>query len=96
MVAAALGPADDEVELAAEAGTILDSWCAALGRAFVADGFDESTAASLAVTSIAALEGAIMLCRSTRSVEPLRQVGEQLEFLVKARGFVAQSRLDSE
>ncbi|WP_373142796.1 TetR/AcrR family transcriptional regulator [Mycobacterium marinum] len=93
VVAAALGPADDEVELAAEAGTILDSWCAALGRAFVADGFDESTAASLAVTSIAALEGAIMLCRSTRSAEPLRQVGEQLEFLVKAREFVARNRL---
>jgi TetR/AcrR family transcriptional regulator, lmrAB and yxaGH operons repressor len=91
VVAAAIGcGADDQPELAAEAGVILGRWCTAMTRAFVADGFGEAEAASLAVMSISALEGAIVLCRSTRSVVPLRQVGEQLEFLVKAREFVAR------
>ena len=62
-------------------------------RAFVNDGFDDADAASLAVMSIAALEGAIVLCRSTRSAVPLRQVGEQLEFLIKAREFVRRNGL---
>ena len=66
-------------------------WCTALTRAFVNDGFDDAGAASLAVTSIAALEGAIVLCRSTRTADPLRQVGDQLEFLVKAREFVVRN-----
>ena len=94
VVAAAIGAAaDDELELSSEAGIIIGRWCTALTRAFVADGFDESQAASLAVMSIAALEGAIVLCRSTRCVTPLHQVGDQLEFLIKAREFVArQSR----
>ncbi|KAA1248938.1 TetR/AcrR family transcriptional regulator [Mycobacterium simiae] len=88
VAAAALGSTEDEVELSAAAGVILSRWCAALTRAFVADGFDEPDAESLAVTSVAALEGAIMLCRSTGSAAPLRQVGDQVEFLVTAREFV--------
>jgi TetR/AcrR family transcriptional regulator, lmrAB and yxaGH operons repressor len=91
VVAAAIGcGADDQPELSAEAGAILSRWCTAMTRAFVADGFGEADAASLAVMSISALEGAIVLCRSTRSVNPLHQVGEQLEFLIKAREFVAR------
>lgn len=93
VAAAALGSADEEPELKVAAGDILDRWSAAMTRAFVADGFDEPTAASLAVTSIAALEGAIMLCRSTGSAAPLREVGDQLQFLVKAREFVRRNGL---
>ncbi len=91
VVAAAIGSPCDEVQLSVEAGSILGRWCTALTRAFVADGFEEADAASLAVTSIAAVEGAVMLARTTRSAEPLRQVGEQLEFLVKAREFVVRN-----
>jgi TetR/AcrR family transcriptional repressor of lmrAB and yxaGH operons len=40
------------------------------------------------VTCIAALEGAVVLCRSTRSADPLRDVAQQLEFLIKSREFV--------
>jgi AcrR family transcriptional regulator len=93
VVAAAIGSADDELQLAVEAGTILGRWCAALTRAFVAEGFDDEAASSLATTSIAALEGAIVLCRSTRSTRPLRDVGDQLEFLIKAREFVRRNGL---
>ena len=84
---------DDGPELSAEAGAILGRWCTALTRAFVDDGFDDADAASLAVMSIAALEGAIVLCRSTRNASPLHQVGEQLEFLIKAREFVARNKI---
>jgi len=93
VVAAAIGSADDGPQLSADAGVILARWCTALTRAFKADGFDDDDAASLAVMSISALEGAIVLCRSTRSAVPLHQVGEQLEFLIKAREFVRRNGL---
>jgi AcrR family transcriptional regulator len=88
VVAAAIGSADDDPALSLVAGEIFDRWRAALSRAFVADGFDEADAGSLAVTCIAALEGAVVLCRSTRSADPLRDVAQQLEFLIKSREFV--------
>lgn len=94
VVAAAIGCSDvDGPKLSAEAGAILGRWCTALTRAFVHDGFDDADAASLAVMSIAALEGAIVLSRSTRSVGPLHQVDEQLEFLIKAREFVVRNKI---
>jgi TetR/AcrR family transcriptional regulator, lmrAB and yxaGH operons repressor len=34
-----------------------------------------------------------VLCRSTRSADPLRKVHDQLEFLVKAREFVRRNGL---
>jgi TetR/AcrR family transcriptional regulator, lmrAB and yxaGH operons repressor len=93
VVAAAIGSAEDDVLLAAEAGRIFAHWRTALTQAFAADGFLESDAESLAVMSIAALEGAVVLCRSLRSSDPLRKVYEQLEFLVKAREFVRRNGL---
>jgi AcrR family transcriptional regulator len=92
VVAAAVG-CDDDPTLSTDAGAILGRWCTALTRAFVNDGFDDDDAASLAVMSIAALEGAVVLARSTRSTDPLRQVGDQLEFLVKAREFVVRNKI---
>jgi TetR/AcrR family transcriptional regulator, lmrAB and yxaGH operons repressor len=88
VVAAAIGSADDDPALSLVAGEIFDRWRAALSRAFVADGFDDADAGSLAVTCIAALEGAVVLCRSTRSADPLHDVAQQLEFLIKSREFV--------
>jgi AcrR family transcriptional regulator len=95
VVAAAIGSADDEPQLTTVAGSIFGRWRDALTRAFVSDGFDEPCAASLAVTCIASLEGAVVLCRSTRSVDPLREVAEQLEFLIKSREFVRRNGIPS-
>ena len=61
----------------------------------VADGFDDADAGSLAVTCIASLEGAVVLCRSTRTAEPLREVARQVEFLIKSREFVHRFGLPS-
>jgi TetR/AcrR family transcriptional regulator, lmrAB and yxaGH operons repressor len=91
VVAAAISSDESDQDLTSEAGTILGRWCTALTRAFAKDGFDDDDAASLAVMSISALEGGIVLARSTRSVRPLSQVGEQLEFLIKAREFVTRN-----
>lgn len=91
VVAAAIASDHDDPKLSAEAGAILGRWCTALTRAFVNDGFDDAEAVSLAVTSVAALEGAVLLSRSTRNRDPLRHVGEQLEFLIKAREFVVRN-----
>jgi TetR/AcrR family transcriptional regulator, lmrAB and yxaGH operons repressor len=88
VVAAAIGSADDEPQLTSVAGSIFGHWRDALTRAFVSDGFEESDATSLAIMCVASLEGAMVLCRSTRSVEPLRDVAAQLEFLIKSREFV--------
>jgi len=87
VAAAAIGSADDEPQLTTVAGQIFRRWRDALTRAFVSDGFDEPCAASLAITCIASLEGAVVLCRSTRGVEPLREVAAQTEFLIKSREF---------
>ncbi|BDX34846.1 putative HTH-type transcriptional regulator [Mycobacterium antarcticum] len=95
VVAAAIGSAGDDPALTAIAGDIFDRWRVALTRAFVADGFDEADAGSLAMTCIAALEGAVVLCRATRTIEPLREVALQIEFLIKSREFVHRFGLPS-
>ena len=95
VVAAATGSADDDPALTAIAGDIFDRWRAALSRAFVTDGFDDADAGSLAMTCIAALEGAVVLCRATRTSEPLREVALQVEFLIKSREFVHRFGLPS-
>lgn len=88
IVAAAIGSADDEPALTSIAGGIFGHWRDALTRAFVSDGFEAYDAASLAIMCIASLEGAVVLCRSTRTVDPLDDVAQQIEFLVKSREFV--------
>jgi TetR/AcrR family transcriptional repressor of lmrAB and yxaGH operons len=93
VVAAAIGSADDEPQLTSVAGSIFRRWRDALTRAFVSDGFDEPCAASLAIMCIASLEGAVVLCRSTRSVDPLRAVTDEVEFLIKSREFVRRHGL---
>ena len=95
VVAAAIGSSDDVPALTAIASNILDRWRDALTRAFTADGFDATDAVSLAWTSIASLEGAVVLCRSAKSVDPLRAVVEQIEFLIMSREFVQRFGLPS-
>lgn len=93
VVAAAIGSTEDEAQLAAIASDIFGRWRDALARAFVSDGFEAAEAESLALTCIASLEGAVVLCRSMRSAEPLRQVAGQMEFLIKSREFVRRHGL---
>ena len=93
VVAAAIGCSEAEPQLTAIASDIFGRWRDALTRAFIADDFDAAEAESLAVTCIASLEGAVVLCRSIRNAEPLRQVACQMEFLIKSREFVRRNGL---
>jgi TetR/AcrR family transcriptional repressor of lmrAB and yxaGH operons len=88
VVAAAIGSAAEEQQLTATAGQIFQSWREALTRSLVSEGFPAADASSLATTSLAAVEGAVVLCRATHTTEPLREVAEQIEFLIRAREFV--------
>ncbi|MBK5110500.1 MAG: hypothetical protein JJE10_03930 [Thermoleophilia bacterium] len=53
--------------------------------AFEEEGFGHSDAAELGTMSVASLEGAVVLCRSLRSIEPLKEVSAQLEYLIDSR-----------
>jgi AcrR family transcriptional regulator len=90
VLAAAVGSGVDEQQLTSLAGVIFDRWREATTQAFVRDGFDPAGAASLAAVTISALEGAVVLCRASRSLKPLHDVANQVEFLIKAREFVSQ------
>lgn len=91
VLAAAVGSGPDEQQLTSVAADIFRGWREAAMRAFLREGFGRSDATALAHTTIAALEGSVALCRSMRSLEPLDDVAEQMEFLIKARDFVTRS-----
>ncbi len=90
VLAAAVGSGEDEQQLSASAGDIFSRWREASRQAYLREGFEPTDAAALADTTISAMEGAVVLCRSTRSLEPLHSVAQQMEFLIKAKEFVAK------
>jgi TetR/AcrR family transcriptional repressor of lmrAB and yxaGH operons len=93
VLAAAIGSGQDEQQLAALAADIFSRWRDATKQAYIRDGFEPPDASALADTSIAAMEGAVVLCRAARSMEPLDDVAAQLEFLVRAKEFVSTMKV---
>ena len=91
VLAAAVGSGPDELQLTSVAGDIFRRWRAASREGFMREGFDADEATALAHTTISALEGAVVLCRATHSAQPLDDVARQMEFLIKARAFVARA-----
>ena len=91
VLAAAVGSGSDEQQLTSLAGEIFRRWHQASREAFMREGFAPDEATALAHTTISALEGAVVLCRATRSAQPIDDVAAQMEFLIKARAFVALS-----
>lgn len=89
VLAAAVGCSEDEQQLTALAGEIFNRWQDATTRAYRQEGFDAPNAAALAAMTISALEGAVVLCRAGRTLRPLHEVAQQIEFLIKARQFVS-------
>lgn len=90
VAAAATSTCDEDPRLSDDAARIFGRWREALTRSFVADGFDDREAGALATTMLAATEGAVILCRSLRSAQPLRDVAENIEFLVNGKKFVSR------
>ncbi|MCZ8102128.1 MAG: TetR/AcrR family transcriptional regulator, partial [Burkholderiales bacterium] len=75
-----LGP---ETPLTREAcAEAFGAWTDALAAVYREGGVEASRAVPLARLSIAALEGAVGLCRAQRSIEPMRQVAAELGALL--------------
>jgi AcrR family transcriptional regulator len=91
VLAAAVGCSEDEQQLTALAGVIFNRWREATTRAYMQEGFDAANASALAAMTISALEGAVVLCRAGRTLDPLHEVSQQIEFLIKAREFVSSA-----
>jgi TetR/AcrR family transcriptional regulator, lmrAB and yxaGH operons repressor len=68
--------------LLVHAGTIFQTWTELLTDLCVAGGMEMESARPLAVTVIAATEGAVALCRAERSMEPFEHVENVLLALV--------------
>lgn len=77
----------ESMELADNARRFFAEWAAALTNAFLAEGMSESTARQLATMSIAAIEGAVVLCRAHRSIAPLEDALAQLRTLINCHRF---------
>ncbi|SBS75620.1 conserved hypothetical protein [uncultured Mycobacterium sp.] len=90
VLAAAVGSGEDEHQLTTVAGEIFSRWRDAAKQSYLRDGFETADASGLADITLAALEGAVVLCRSVRSLQPLHDVAAQLEFLIKAKEFVTR------
>ena len=71
----------DVPELVEQAAAIFRAWRERLGVALEAAGVEAVRAPALAVTIIAACEGATVLCRAEHSLEPLEAVAAQLRSL---------------
>ena len=54
------------------------SWVDALAEQLVAVGMPQDRASSIATATLASMEGALILCRAERSVEPLNIVAREL------------------
>src|SRR5699024_2341927 len=67
-----------------QADEVFRRWQDLLTPRLIEYGVDESDAQSLATTTIAAVEGAVMLCLAARETAPLDRVHSQLDTLLQA------------
>ena len=63
---------------------VFDSWVEAMASYLTAGGVDHGEAPSLALTFLAALEGAFVLARATRRTDALEACGDAMATLVEA------------
>ena len=83
VVAIAVEVHDDRavVDAAAEA---FEQWERMFAAALRDAGVPRARAARVATLTVAAIEGAVVLCRAERSTQPLRDVGRELEAVIAA------------
>ncbi|MEV6069279.1 TetR/AcrR family transcriptional regulator [Nocardia sp. NPDC052001] len=81
-VAVAVSGTDDDRALHPEVSATFTRWRTALIASLTAAGIPASRAGSLATLTLSSVEGAIILCRVHRSLEPLNEVAAELELLL--------------
>lgn len=82
-VAVESGDPDAGREPVEHAAAAFDRWRVLISTRLVSDGVTRSKATELATLVIAALEGALVLCRARRDIAPLDAVHRQLRGLLK-------------
>ena len=83
MAAVVEEPIDDVAEPVLDAAAaVFDSWIARLSQAMQARGRTREAADDFATFAVAGVEGAIVLCRAQRSIEPFDRVARQLQAMV--------------
>ncbi|MFF2556392.1 TetR/AcrR family transcriptional regulator [Nocardia sp. NPDC058058] len=84
-VAVAVGGTEDDRALHPEVAATFVRWRAALIASLTAAGVPAGRAGSLATLTLSSVEGAIILCRVHRSLDPLNEVAAELELLLTER-----------
>lgn len=92
VVSVAVGGSADDQHLQPTVAKIFQRWDQALVDAIIADGVEARRAPRLAAMAVAAIEGAIILCRVERSTTPLNDVIAELESLIAAASSTASTR----
>jgi len=82
LVAVAIESREDGPGLQDAAGAAFERWAALLARSFTEGGVAEARARELSVMTLAAVEGALVLCRAQRDAAPLDSVHRQLRALL--------------
>lgn len=82
VVSVAVGGSPDDQHLRPAVAEIFQRWHQALVEAIISDGVDAQRAHRLATMAVAAIEGAIILCRLQRSTTPLDDVITELGSLI--------------
>ncbi|MBL1075349.1 TetR/AcrR family transcriptional regulator [Nocardia sp. 2] len=78
VVSVAVGGSPDDGHLQPAVAEIFQRWHDALVESFRSDGVEPERAQRLATTAVAAVEGAVILCRVRRSTVPLDEVIAEL------------------
>jgi len=79
----AMETASTNETLRQECQRIYEEWQNAFADKLKSDGIEEARAKRIATLIIASIEGGVILCRTSRSREPLEQVGEEMALLIK-------------
>ncbi len=84
VVAVATEAGDGERELSEAAAAAFESWQRELASTLRRAGATPTRARRLAALTVAAVEGAVVLCRASRTTQPLTDAGAELELAIKA------------
>ena len=84
MSAVTVGAGADSEELLPAIASAFASWQDALAEAYAGTGLSKARSRRLALTTVAALEGALILARAEQSMEPFDAVQKDLAELVSA------------
>ncbi|MFK4270267.1 TetR/AcrR family transcriptional regulator [Streptomyces milbemycinicus] len=82
IVAVAVETNDDAPHLARSAGAVFARWQEALAALLVRHGLPEARGSRLAAFIIAAVEGAVIMCRAERSTAPLEAAAAEIHDLL--------------